>query len=29
MHGAADEVIDRVYEKLAAFANFGFPETIR
>ena len=27
MHGAADEVIDRVYEKLEAFANFGFPES--
>jgi error-prone DNA polymerase len=26
-HGAADEVIDRVYEKLEAFANFGFPES--
>ncbi|HZC93196.1 MAG TPA: error-prone DNA polymerase, partial [Mycobacterium sp.] len=27
MHGAPDEVIDRVYEKLEAFANFGFPES--
>jgi error-prone DNA polymerase len=27
MHGAADEVIDRAYEKLEAFANFGFPES--
>src|SRR3984893_8131330 len=27
MHGADDEVIDRVYEKLEAFANFGFPES--
>ncbi len=27
IHGAADEVIDRVYEKLEAFANFGFPES--
>jgi error-prone DNA polymerase len=27
MHGASDEVIDRVYEKLEAFANFGFPES--
>jgi error-prone DNA polymerase len=27
LHGAADEVIDRVYEKLEAFANFGFPES--
>src|SRR5580693_386291 len=27
MHGAADEVIDLVYEKLEAFANFGFPES--
>jgi error-prone DNA polymerase len=27
MHGAADEAIDRVYEKLEAFANFGFPES--
>jgi error-prone DNA polymerase len=27
MHCAADEVIDRVYEKLEAFANFGFPES--
>jgi error-prone DNA polymerase len=27
LHGAADEVIDRIYEKLEAFANFGFPES--
>ncbi len=27
LHGATDEVIDRVYEKLFAFANFGFPES--
>ena len=27
LHGAADEVIDRTYEKLEAFANFGFPES--
>jgi len=27
LHGAPDEVIDRVYEKLEAFANFGFPES--
>src|SRR6201996_2103662 len=27
LHGASDEVIDRVYEKLEAFANFGFPES--
>src|SRR6201991_1885613 len=27
MHGADDEVIDRIYEKLEAFANFGFPES--
>ena len=27
LHGAPDEVIDRIYEKLAAFANFGFPES--
>jgi error-prone DNA polymerase len=27
MHDATDEVIDRVYEKLEAFANFGFPES--
>ena len=25
LHGATDEVIDRTYEKLEAFANFGFP----
>ncbi len=25
LHGAPDEVIDRIYEKLEAFANFGFP----
>ncbi|MBS4728942.1 error-prone DNA polymerase [Mycobacterium sp. SM1] len=27
LHNAPDEVIDRVYEKLEAFANFGFPES--
>jgi error-prone DNA polymerase len=27
LHGATDEVIDRIYEKLQAFANFGFPES--
>lgn len=27
LHGASDEVIDRVYAKLEAFANFGFPES--
>ncbi|UQB91629.1 MULTISPECIES: error-prone DNA polymerase [Mycobacterium] len=27
LHGAPDEVIDRTYEKLEAFANFGFPES--
>jgi error-prone DNA polymerase len=27
LHGATDEVIDRTYEKLQAFANFGFPES--
>lgn len=27
LHGATDEVIDRAYEKLEAFANFGFPES--
>ncbi|BBX48346.1 error-prone DNA polymerase DnaE2 [Mycobacterium cookii] len=27
MHGAHDDVIDLVYEKLEAFANFGFPES--
>ncbi len=27
LHGATDEVIDRIYEKLEAFANFGFPES--
>ncbi|OBF01358.1 error-prone DNA polymerase [Mycobacterium sp. 852002-10029_SCH5224772] len=27
LHGAGDEVIDRTYEKLEAFANFGFPES--
>jgi error-prone DNA polymerase len=27
LQGATDEVIDRVYEKLQAFANFGFPES--
>ena len=27
LHDAPDDVIDRVYEKLEAFANFGFPES--
>src|ERR1700758_1558280 len=27
LHGATDGVIDRTYEKLEAFANFGFPES--
>ncbi|OBI45349.1 error-prone DNA polymerase [Mycobacterium kyorinense] len=27
LHGAPDDVIERVYEKLEAFANFGFPES--
>jgi error-prone DNA polymerase len=27
LHCAPDEVIERVYEKLEAFANFGFPES--
>jgi len=27
LHGAPEEVIDRIYEKLEAFANFGFPES--
>jgi error-prone DNA polymerase len=27
LHGAPDAVIDRIYEKLHAFANFGFPES--
>ncbi|OBI11256.1 error-prone DNA polymerase [Mycobacterium sp. E2327] len=27
LHGAPDDVIDRTYEKLEAFANFGFPES--
>ena len=26
-HGIAGDVADRIYEKLAAFANFGFPES--
>jgi error-prone DNA polymerase len=26
-HGIAGEVADRIYEKLEAFANFGFPES--
>lgn len=26
-HGIIGEVADRIYEKLAAFANFGFPES--
>ena len=27
LHGTDNEVIDRIYEKLEAFANFGFPES--
>ena len=27
LHGITGEVADRIYEKLAAFANFGFPES--
>jgi error-prone DNA polymerase len=27
MHGVTDDVADRIYEKLEAFANFGFPES--
>ena len=27
LHGVTGEVADRIYEKLAAFANFGFPES--
>ncbi|MFV9457392.1 error-prone DNA polymerase [Rhodococcus sp. NM-2] len=27
MHGIGDDVADRIYEKLYAFANFGFPES--
>lgn len=27
LHGADDDVINRIYEKLEAFANFGFPES--
>ncbi|MFC9661476.1 error-prone DNA polymerase [Nocardia sp. NPDC127606] len=27
LHGITDEVADRIYEKLYAFANFGFPES--
>ncbi|HEY5856465.1 MAG TPA: error-prone DNA polymerase, partial [Aldersonia sp.] len=27
LHGIGDEVADRIYEKLYAFANFGFPES--
>ncbi len=27
LHGAPAEVIDRIYEKIEAFANFGFPES--
>ncbi|MCX5044445.1 error-prone DNA polymerase, partial [Aldersonia sp. NBC_00410] len=27
LHGIPDEVADRIYEKLYAFANFGFPES--
>ena len=27
MHGIPDDVADRIYEKLYAFANFGFPES--
>ena len=26
-HGITGEIADRIYEKLAAFANFGFPES--
>ncbi|WP_280221424.1 error-prone DNA polymerase [Nocardia neocaledoniensis] len=27
LHGITDDVADRIYEKLYAFANFGFPES--
>lgn len=27
LHGITGDVADRIYEKLAAFANFGFPES--
>ena len=27
LHGITDEMADRIYEKLYAFANFGFPES--
>ncbi|MBD0322710.1 MAG: error-prone DNA polymerase, partial [Aldersonia sp.] len=27
LHGISDDVADRIYEKLYAFANFGFPES--
>ncbi|EOM75469.1 DNA polymerase III subunit alpha [Rhodococcus rhodnii] len=27
LHGIEGEVADRIYEKMAAFANFGFPES--
>lgn len=27
LHGADEDTIDRIYEKLEAFANFGFPES--
>ena len=27
LHGITGEVADRIYEKLEAFANFGFPES--
>ncbi|MFC6009604.1 error-prone DNA polymerase [Nocardia lasii] len=27
LHGITEEVADRIYEKLYAFANFGFPES--
>ncbi|MFF2088820.1 error-prone DNA polymerase [Nocardia sp. NPDC058176] len=27
LHGITDETADRIYEKLYAFANFGFPES--
>ena len=27
LHGIGDDVADRIYEKLYAFANFGFPES--
>ncbi|SNT44064.1 error-prone DNA polymerase [Rhodococcoides kyotonense] len=27
LHGVTGDIADRIYEKLAAFANFGFPES--